>query len=181
MDDRTPSFRNLHPRRNAVALAGKAAEALAETKEEPAIRAALDLHNLALSTTDPRLRLVNLWSALECLASFIKGDLIISRVERLVCPILTWRKTDKIVRYLSISIHYWLRSNPQIDRKTLPFPLGHNESVAAERILTLLTEPVKLARYSISDERGQRTPVAAAPGEPGMARFARREETQTGP
>jgi hypothetical protein len=141
VDDRTPSFRNLHPRRNAVKLASKAVEALAETRDEPAIRSALDLHNLALSTTDPRLRLVNLWSALECLASLIDGGSIISRVERLVCPILTWRKTDKIVRYLSISIHYWLQNNPAIDRGTVPFPLGHNESVAAEQILILLTEP----------------------------------------
>ena len=142
IDDRAPSFRNLHPRRNAVPLADKAVAALAETIDEPAIRSALDLHNLALSTTDHRLRLVNLWSALECLASLIDGDSIISRVERLVCPILTWRKTDKVLRYLSISIHFWLKSNPQIDRSTLPFGLGHGGSVAAERVLTLLTEPM---------------------------------------
>lgn len=142
IQERSPSFRNLHPRRNAVQLADKAASALASQRSEPAIRAALDLHNLALSMTDHRLRLVNLWSALECLASLVDGDSIISRVERLVCPILSWRKPDKIARYIAISIHLWLRSNPEIDRTALPFRLGHKESVAAERILTLLTEPI---------------------------------------
>jgi hypothetical protein len=142
IQERSPSFRNLHPRRNAVQLADKAASALASQRSEPAIRAALDLHNLALSMTDHRLRLVNLWSALECLASLVDGDSIISRVERLVCPILSWRKPDKIARYIAISIHLWLRSNPEIDRAALPFRLGHKESVAAERILTLLTEPI---------------------------------------
>jgi hypothetical protein len=125
-----------------VKLADLAAAALTGRKE-PAIRAALDLHNLALSMTDHRLRLVNLWSALECLASVLDGDSIISRVERLVVPILTWRKIEKVVRYLAISIHFWLRENPALDRKSLPFGLGHNDSVAPEQILTLLTEPEK--------------------------------------
>lgn len=136
------SFRNLHPRRDAVKLADHAAAALTGRKE-PAIRAALDLHNLALSMTDHRLRLVNLWSALECLASVVEGDSVISKVERLVVPILTWRKIEKVVRYLAISIHFWLRENPTLDRKSLPFGLGHNDSVAPEQILTLLTEPEK--------------------------------------
>ncbi len=135
------AFRNLHPRRNAVELADQAAGALANGRDEPAIRAALDLHNLALSMKDHGLRLVNLWSALECLASVVDGDTIISRVARLVTPILTWRKVDKTVRYLAISIHFWLQKNPQIDRRSLPFPLGHTDSVAPEHILTLLTQP----------------------------------------
>lgn len=141
VQSRSPSFRNLHPRRNSVQLADKAAAALAGSKDEPAIRSALDLHNLALSMTDHRLRLVNLWSALECLASLIEGDSIISRVERMVCPILAWRKPEKIVRYLAISIHFWLKNNPELNRSNLPFGLGYNESVAPERILALLAEP----------------------------------------
>jgi hypothetical protein len=138
---RAPSFWNLHPRREAVSLAGKAAAALADRRGEHAILAALDLHNVALSMTDHRLRLVNLWSGLECLSSLVDGDSIISRVADLTCPILTWRKPEKVVRYLAISIHYWLKQNPAIDRTQLPFPLGFNDSVAAEHILTLLTKP----------------------------------------
>jgi hypothetical protein len=141
VQSRSPSFKNLHPRRNSVQLADKAAAALTDLQDEPAIRSALDLHNLALSMTDHRLRLVNLWSALECLASLVEGDSIISRVERMVCPILAWRKPEKIVRYLAISIHFWLKNNPDLDRRDLPFGLGYNESVAPERILALLAEP----------------------------------------
>lgn len=138
------SLRNLHPRRDAVALADSSAAALASRKE-PAIRAALDLHNLALSMTDHRLRLVNLWSALECLASLVEGDSIISRVVGLAVPILTWRKIEKVVRYLAINIHFWLRENPRFDRKRCPFALSHNDSVAPEQILTLLAQPKNAA------------------------------------
>jgi hypothetical protein len=92
--------------------------------------------------TDHRLRLVNLWSALECLASLIDGDSVISRVERLVCPILAWRKPDKMVRYIAISIHRWLTENPDIEQDSLPFRLRPKKSVAAEQILTLLTDAI---------------------------------------
>jgi hypothetical protein len=139
--DRKPSFLNLHPRKRADELANRAADALAKSKGEPAIRAALDLHNMAVSMTDDGLRLVNLWAALECLASVVPGKSIISRVERLVVPIITWRKIDKIVRYLAISIHFWLKKNPEMERGNLPFPLSRSGSVAPERILTLLCQP----------------------------------------
>ncbi len=136
----TPSFRNLHPRKSALELANNAAKSLGNRSDEAAIQAALDLHNLALSMADHRLRLVNLWSALECLASLTEGESIIARVERLVCPILAWRKPEKLVRYLTISFHFWLKGNPEIDRSALPFGLGDHGVVAADRILTLLTE-----------------------------------------
>lgn len=135
------SFRNLHPRRDAASLAKHAVGNLTnKNRNEPALRAALDLHNLALSMTDHRLRLVNLWSALECIGSLVEGGSIISRVENLVAPILTWRKVDKITRYLAINLHFWLVDNPDIDRNSLPFRLGHMDSVAPEQILPLLTE-----------------------------------------
>lgn len=137
--ERSHSLRNLHPRRDATQLADKAVKALSG-RNEPAILAALDLHNLALSMNDHRLRLVNLWSALECLGSIVEGGSIISKVERLVVPILTWRKIDKLVRYLAISLHLWLKANPQIDRTTLPFKLGFNDSVAPDQLLGVLAE-----------------------------------------
>ena len=140
VQDRTVPLQNLHPRRDASSLADKAAAAL-NSREEPAIRAALELHSVALSSVDHRLRLVNLWSAIECLASLVEGETIISRVQKLVVPILTWRKVEKVVRYLAISIHCWLQKNPDIDRATCPIRLGHNDSVPPEQLLTLLAEP----------------------------------------
>lgn len=136
----SPSLWNLHPRKNAVELANRAAACLAGHPHESAIRAALDLHNLAVSMADHRLRLVNLWSALECLASLVEGSTIISRIEKLVCPILTWRKANKLVRYLAISTYRWLEANPDIDPATLPAGLRHQKPVPAHRLLNMLTE-----------------------------------------
>ncbi|MDQ8209827.1 hypothetical protein QEH52_20070, partial [Coraliomargarita sp. SDUM461003] len=48
---------------------------------------------------------------------------------------------DKVVRYLSISIHYWLKNNPTIDRSSLPFKLGYKDAVHPEQILKLMCEP----------------------------------------
>jgi hypothetical protein len=48
VQDRTVPLQNLHPRRDASSLADKAAAAL-NSREEPAIRAALELHSVALS------------------------------------------------------------------------------------------------------------------------------------
>jgi len=104
---------------------------------------ALDLHAQALVAKDHRVRLVNLWSALECLSSVVGNNeriSIIDRVQRLVLPILTLRKVDKLVRYLAISIRSWLVENPSVGKGPLPFPRANNGSVPAERILTLLTK-----------------------------------------
>ena len=139
---RSPSFANLHPRRNADSLAKKAVEAIEERSEkDQVILAALDLHNVALSMTDHRLRLVNLWSALECLASLVEEGSIISRVVNIVCSILTWRKPEKVARYLAISIYHWLKANPEMKQMSRPFPVSLNYSVPAEYILALLSEP----------------------------------------
>jgi hypothetical protein len=137
---RSPSLWNLHPRKNAVELANGAATSLASHPEESAIRSALDLHNIALSMADHRLRLVNIWSALECLASLVEGPTIISRIEKLVCPILTWRKANKLVRYLAINTARWLQANPDIDNSVLPTGICHGKPVPAHRILKILTE-----------------------------------------
>jgi hypothetical protein len=141
-----PSLQNLHPRRDASKLSANVATSLeqrlsAGAFHESEVRSALDLNNLALSMHDHRLRLINIWSALECLASLVDGKSIIDRVVKLVVPILTWRKIDKVVRYLSISIHYWLKKNPGIDRSSLPFKVGYKDAVHPEQILKLLCEP----------------------------------------
>lgn len=143
--DRMAPLHNLHPRRDATKLADNSAEAIFG-RSEPSIRAALELHDVALASADHKLRLVNLWSAMECLASILEEDKIITRVQRLVVPILTWRKVDKIVRYLAISIHFWLQENPKIDLSQSPIRFGHNKSVPPEQLITLLAEPENSAK-----------------------------------
>ena len=108
---------------------------------EPSIFAALDLHNAALSTADHRFRLVNLWSALECLTAVLEGDSIINRVLKVAPPLLAWRNIDKLTRYLGISLHDWIKKNPDLDIATLPFALGYNKNVPPERLLKILTQP----------------------------------------
>ena len=59
-------LKNHYGRRRAIPLSDGAAKILERVKE-PAIFAALDLHNAALTMENHRFRLVNLWSALEYL------------------------------------------------------------------------------------------------------------------
>lgn len=80
-----------------------------ETKSrfEGSVANALDLHTTAMSTPDVRTRFLNLWTALECLGSLVGGGSVIERVTNLVCPIVTWRKMEKIGRYCAINLHQW--------------------------------------------------------------------------
>lgn len=133
-------LRNHHGRRRATELADRAAKYLAGNNES-ALFAALDLHNAALSMEDHRFRLVNLWSALECLTSVLEGDSIISRVIAMVPPMLAWRNIDKHVRYLAINLHLWIEENPELDSSILPFALGRKQNVPAEKLLTALASP----------------------------------------
>ena len=133
-------LRNHNARGRALDLADTAMKNLAGVVE-PSIFAALDLHNAALSTADHRFRLVNLWSALECLTAVLEGDSIINRVLRVAPPLLAWRNIDKLTRYLGISLHHWIKGNPDLDTATLPFSLGYNKNVPPERLLKVLTQP----------------------------------------
>jgi len=146
-DDRALSIRplktalqNLHGRRKATSLSDFGAKVLAGIKE-PAIHAALDLHNAALSMEDHRFRLVNLWSALECAASMLEGQNIIMRISAFMPPMLAWRNIDKMTRYLAISLYFWLESNPEIDATALPFKRGSTGRIPPEKLLTSLASP----------------------------------------
>jgi hypothetical protein len=131
-------LKNHHPRARALKLADHAVRNLAGVSE-PSIFAALDLQNAALSTSDHRFRLVNLWSALECLTAVLEGDSIINRALNVAPPLLAWRNIDKQVRYLAINLHLWIESNPDLNPGDLPFRLGHKRSVPPERLLRTLT------------------------------------------
>jgi hypothetical protein len=71
----------------------------------------------------------------------LDGDSIIDRVLRVAPPLLAWRNIDKLTRYLGISLHHWIKENPDLDTATLPFGLGYNENVPPERLLNVLTQP----------------------------------------
>jgi hypothetical protein len=99
---------NQQARKNAIQLIGNASvEIWRREKGIDAILSALELHDVALRESDSRLRLVNLWSSLECLASIAGGKSTMDRVVKFSANLLTWRKIDKTLRYLAISLKLW--------------------------------------------------------------------------
>jgi hypothetical protein len=108
-------FNNIHPRRGYERFAKESFQLLEGHIKDAALGNAIEMYNVALKMDDPRLKLVNLWSALECLASFCEGRSILDKVNKLVLPIITWRRVSKILGYNSISLHYWLKENPTLN------------------------------------------------------------------
>jgi hypothetical protein len=101
-----------------------------------AVISALELHNVALKTADSRLRLVNLWSSLECLASVVSGNTTMERVVAFSVDLLTWQKIDKVLRYFAISLRLW-RKNLGIN-DDCPFILKGDGYVSPERLVQIL-------------------------------------------
>ncbi len=60
---------------------------------------ALEHYSLAQTSTVTRVRLANLWSALECLAGGDTAESVIGSICRVVAPIVAWRRTGKILSY----------------------------------------------------------------------------------
>lgn len=102
-DQSEQAFRRLHPRTKAPKDTIETLNLISGNHLEDRVLSALELHSLALSSSEPRVRLVNLWSALECLAGCRHHESVIQRVLELVTPLLVWRRVDKIVRYAAIS------------------------------------------------------------------------------
>lgn len=101
----TPSRHfGLEPRRGSVALArvryGKLRDRLSGR-----LGNLLESHALAVSANDARSAVFHLWTALETLASSHGSEGIGQRVANAVAPIVAWRRIDKIVTYLAISVH----------------------------------------------------------------------------
>ncbi|QEG41268.1 hypothetical protein [Roseimaritima ulvae] len=97
------AFRRLYPRSRASEQSIETLDMIANDRLEDRVLSALELHSLALKSSEPRVRLVNLWSTLECLAGCRHGSSIIERVLSLMTPLLIWRRVDKVVRYTAIA------------------------------------------------------------------------------
>lgn len=98
------AFRRLHPRSRAAQDSLGTVEMVSQNRLEDRVLSALELHSLAMASSEPRVKLVNLWSALECLAGCCEEKSAIGRVINLVVPLLVWRRVDKVVRYTAIGI-----------------------------------------------------------------------------
>lgn len=97
-----PAYRRLNRRNRVIEDTEESLDLFFRKQVDERILNALELHATALGSSEYRVRLVNLWSALECLSATCKGSSVIERVCELVTPILVWRRPDKLVRYLAI-------------------------------------------------------------------------------
>ena len=102
---------------------------------------ALELHNMAISSTDMRVQFVTMWSALECLASVVPGESVISRVMNLLVPIVSWRRMEKDIRYLGLNLRKW-RSATDAHKEVLEsLPNATADEVPGEDVLMTVARP----------------------------------------
>jgi len=99
---------------------------------------ALEHYDLAHSSTATQVKLVNMWTALECLAG--SGDSIIGAACDLVAPIIVWRRSDKILNYAASCLNEYRKLET-----VKPFPAGllttSGEAVSREKLLLILAKP----------------------------------------
>lgn len=138
IDLREPASPRLKPRKNAVKMTQEILDA-DSSRLDGRILNALEHFSLATAGTAPKLQLVNLWSAVECLAGASHGDSIISAVCDVIVPLVTWRRTEKVARYLAACLHEF-RSHGGPEEIGMDFPAsGHDVSV--EFLLLALAKP----------------------------------------
>lgn len=65
---------------------------------------ALELFSLAQKAGDHRSRLIGIWSALESLTGPSKGEDVLTRIGQVVVPAMVLRRSDRVTRYLAISL-----------------------------------------------------------------------------
>jgi hypothetical protein len=129
------------PRKNAVKLSVHTLGAWQSGRLDGPLANALELHNLAVCADDLRMQFVTMWSALECLTAAVPGPTIISRVTNLLVPIVGWRRLEKEVRYLAISIRQWRAAAKMEDVRVAGLPHARSTNVAAEDVLRAVTRP----------------------------------------
>jgi hypothetical protein len=98
------AFRRLYPRSRAAQKSLETLEMVSQNRLEDRVLSALELHSLAIASSEPRIKLINLWSALESLAGCCEAESVIERVLTLIVPMLMWRRVDKVVRYTAIAV-----------------------------------------------------------------------------
>src|SRR5262249_36586077 len=100
------AFREVKPRQNAVAVTQRILNSNPE-RLSGRIYNALEHFALAQVATAPKVQLVNLWSAVECLAGTSKGTSVINTVCDSIVPILLCRRAEKILRYTARMLKEW--------------------------------------------------------------------------
>jgi hypothetical protein len=103
--DVTPSRHfGLEPRRASEQLARWRYKDL-NSRLEGRLSNVLESHALGVAANDARSAVIHLWTALETLCGGLGTEGIGPRVANAIAPIIAWRRMDKIVTYLAISIN----------------------------------------------------------------------------
>jgi hypothetical protein len=131
----------IHPRKEAVQLSSDAVAVYKSGRLTGPIANALELYHMAISSPDWRVKFTTMWSALESLSSTTEGKSVIARVTNMIVPIVTWRRMDKEIRYLGMTLRQHRETNKtyHLARKALPSATGRE--VPAEDVLMTVTKP----------------------------------------
>jgi hypothetical protein len=94
---------------------------------------------MGLQSDDIRTRVLNFWSALECISGVADGPNVIARICNLVLPIVGWRRIDKRVRYCAINLKMWRAATDTASREVEGLPNATDRRVPAEDMLLSLS------------------------------------------
>ncbi len=132
------SLRKLPTRRSAPLLTARAIAEIMPRLLTGQIFNALEHYTLAQTSSAYRVKLVNLWAAIECLATAPRGGSVIDRVQVTAVPIVSWRRIDKITRYIATTLTSWRATGAAA---SLGSGFGTEGVVSAEEVLLALTKP----------------------------------------
>ena len=135
------SLQRLQPRNDARQLTKEALMPPLKQKLEGRLFNAMELYSLALASTSTRVRLVNLWSALECLQGRPSEASIIERAVSLVAPLMAWRRVEKVLRYLAICLHEYRHKYAVALPVDEGFANSSRFAVQVEDLLHVLVKP----------------------------------------
>jgi hypothetical protein len=126
------------PKQSAKKLSKQLIGEVDKTRFSGRVLNALEHYSLAQTSAAARTRLVNLWSALECLTTREDASSIMDGVCKAVVPMVTWRRASKILSYTSKLL---------IEHKELAggdFGAGFPENekgLSGERLMLALAKP----------------------------------------
>lgn len=103
----------------------------------------LEQYSAARASRDVRARLVGVWSALETLVGSAWDGSVLERVKRVVIPAILLRRTDRIVRYLSIRLHESGLFSRLSDEQRGLFPACSERAINPHEIFMALCGPNK--------------------------------------
>jgi hypothetical protein len=98
---------------------------------------ALEQHSVAHASTDPKVRFVNIWVALETIVGHDRENGIVENLIRGIIPPVVHRRVNKVIKYLAICLHEFGFCNT-IPDNTKWFKRSTDYKVMADELLLVL-------------------------------------------